>query len=340
LAGGLAALLPSASAAQAQSAARAAAQAPATSRPLEVTARRIESFGKLTGEKTFGRLTFRGGLVLTSPDNEFGGLSGITLEPDGQAFLAMTDAGAWVTGDLTYAGTAPTGIANGRIGPIVATSGRTLSKKRDQDAEAVCLIEGNLTRGVALVAFERNHRIGRFPIANRVLQPPTSYLKPPADVRQMSSNKGFEAMTVLQGGPNKGAVVAFSERLLDAAGHHTGWIWLNGEARRFQIKDFGGFDLTDCVGLPDGSLLVLERRFRWTEGVKLQLRLLKPAEFGPGLVGEGTLLLQSDMTNEIDNMEGLGLHRDARGATVLTLVSDDNFNSFLQRTILLQFALN
>ena len=38
-------------------------------------------------------------------------------------------------------------------------------------------------------------------------------------------------------------------------------------------------------------------------------------------------------------MECLGVHRDAKGDTVLTLMSDDNFNHFLQRTILLQFTL-
>jgi hypothetical protein len=339
LTGGVAALVPWAPTANAQGAVKAASQATATSRPIDISARRLETFRKLTSEKKFGRLEFRGGLVLTSSDPDFGGLSGVAIEPDGKSILSITDAGSWLTADVTYAGTAPTGLTNARMGPIVASSGRELTRKRDQDAEAVCLIEGNLMRGIALIAFERNHRIGRFPVLNRVLQPPTSYLKLPADVRQMSSNKGFEAMTVLQGGPHKGAVVAFSERLLDAAGHHTGWIWLNGDVRRFQIKDFGEFDLTDCIGLPDGSLLLLERRFRWTEGVKMQLRLLKANEFGPGMVGEGALLLSADMTSDIDNMEGLGLHRDASGATVLTLVSDDNFNAFLQRTILLQFAL-
>jgi hypothetical protein len=37
-------------------------------------------------------------------------------------------------------------------------------------------------------------------------------------------------------------------------------------------------------------------------------------------------------------MEGLSVHRDAHGETVLTLISDDNFSS-IQRTILLQFTL-
>ena len=37
-------------------------------------------------------------------------------------------------------------------------------------------------------------------------------------------------------------------------------------------------------------------------------------------------------------MEGLGVHTAKDGATIVTMVSDDNF-SILQRTILLQFRL-
>ena len=42
---------------------------------------------------------------------------------------------------------------------------------------------------------------------------------------------------------------------------------------------------------------------------------------------------------EIDNMEGLAVHRNAQGRTILTLISDDNFNRRFQRTLLMQFAL-
>jgi hypothetical protein len=308
-------------------------------RPIEISARRIESFSKLSGESRFGRLQFRGGLVLTSTERHFGGLSGIAMEPDGQRFVAVSDEGHWLTGDLTYAGTAPTGLTNVRMGGIVAKSGRELGRKRDQDAEAVAFIDGTLARGTLLIAFERNHRIGRFPVLNRAVLPPIDYLRMPPEAKQMKSNKGFEAATIMAGGPHKGAVVAFSERFTDANGHHSGWLWIGGEPVRFQMTDVGEFDVTDVAGLPDGSLLVLQRRFRWTEGVKLQLRLLKPSEVAPGVIAEGTVLLTSDMTGEIDNMEGLSIHRDARGSTVVTMVSDDNFNAFLQRTILLQFAL-
>ena len=39
---------------------------------------------------TFWTLTFRGGLVLTSPYREFGGLSGLRVAADGAHFLAVT----------------------------------------------------------------------------------------------------------------------------------------------------------------------------------------------------------------------------------------------------------
>jgi hypothetical protein len=37
-------------------------------------------------------------------------------------------------------------------------------------------------------------------------------------------------------------------------------------------------------------------------------------------------------------MEGIAVHRNAEGETVITLVSDDNF-SVIQRNLLLQFTL-
>ncbi len=121
---------------------------------------------------------------------------------------------------------------------------------------------------------------------------------------------------------------------------HAGWIWTGGgEPKRFSLTDIGGFDITDAAGLPDGSLVVLERRFRWTEGVKMRLRQIKAADLKPGAVVAGEVLMEADLNQEIDNMEGLAVHSGPQGETILTLISDDNFNSLLQRTVLLQFAL-
>ena len=58
----------------------------------------------------------------------------------------------------------------------------------------------------------------------------------------------------------------------------------------------------------------------------------------PGALVDGPMLIEADLGYQIDNMEGLSVHRGADGELVLTLVSDDNF-SLLQRTLLLQFTL-
>lgn len=57
-----------------------------------------------------------------------------------------------------------------------------------------------------------------------------------------------------------------------------------------------------------------------------------------GGLADGPVLIEADMGYQIDNMEGIGVHRDAKGEIVLTLVSDDNFSP-LQRTIVLQFTM-
>ena len=70
----------------------------------------------------------------------------------------------------------------------------------------------------------------------------------------------------------------------------------------------------------------------------MRLRRVALADIVPGAILEGTILITADMGYQIDNMEGLSVHRAANGDIVLTLVSDDNF-SFIQRTLLLQFTL-
>lgn len=307
--------------------------------PITVTARRIESFSRTSSEKRFGRLTFRGGLVLTSDNKDFGGLSGIDIEADGKSFVAISDEGHWLTGSLTYDGTAPAGMTNVRQGPILGMGGRILTRKRDLDAEACTILDGTLARGTVLIGFERNHRIGRYPVIDRVIQPPVAALKMPPEAQKMRANQGLEAVSVLRGGPYKGAVIGICERFPSPDGQHAGWLWINGEPQRFGLQNIGGFDITDVNSLSDGTVLILERRFRWSEGVQMQMRLVKPAELKPGAMIQGEVLISADMGYDIDNMEGLGVHRTAKGETVLTLISDDNFNSFLQRTILLQFVL-
>ena len=70
----------------------------------------------------------------------------------------------------------------------------------------------------------------------------------------------------------------------------------------------------------------------------VRVRRVALGEIKPGAVVDGPILFDVDLGYEIDNMEGLSVHRSAGGETILTLISDDNFSA-VQRTLLLQFTL-
>jgi hypothetical protein len=309
---------------------------------LEINARPIAHFERKRPEaRRFGALEFRGGMILTSPSANFGGWSALVMNTAGNRLLAISDVGSWLSADLTYDGSRPTGLTNARLGPLLGPDGRPLGRKVEQDAEAAVLEDGTLQNGSLLIGFERHHRIDRYPIRDGMVQAPTGTLSLPAEAKRMPANQGIEALAILRGGANKGAVVAFAERFTRGSGYHTGWIWIDsGEPQRFQLQDIDGFNITDAAALADGGLLVLERYFRWTEGVKMRLRHIPAGELAPGARIAGRTLLKADSSYEIDNMEGLAVHRGAGGETVLSMISDDNFNSFLQRTVFLQFTLH
>lgn len=310
--------------------------------PITVAATPIDHFSRLSSGATFGKLVFRGGLVLSSPSPSFGGWSGAVLDVKGSNLVAVSDAGAWMTARIAYdEKLRPAGLENARLGPLKALSAKSLRKNRDRDAEAVAIESGTLDKGSLLIAFEANHRIGRFRIDRDGVSAPLGYIAMPAELKGARKRDGLEAMTVVAGGRSKGALVGMAESFKNSAGDHTGWLWpaSGGEPKRFNIEDLGEFAITDVASLANGDLIVLERRFRWLEGVRMRLRRIAADEVRPAARIKGEVLIEADMSHEIDNMEGLAVHVDERGATVLTLLSDDNFNGFLQRTLLLQFTL-
>lgn len=307
--------------------------------PVEVSARPINSFQKDGGAaKRYGKLEWRGGIVLTSPSSSFGGWSGLALDPTGESLLAVSDAGTWMTAEIVREQGRPAGLAHAKIGPLKARGSKQLVRESDRDSESIAIADGTLTNGTALIPFEKNNRIGRFVIADGELGPPLDYLKMPPEMRRRSSD-GIEAVTVLRAGPLRGAIVAFGEHRLRGRPDHTGWIWIGTEPMPFTVTDMGEFQITDAAALPDGGLLILERSFNWSEGVKMRLRRLEPAAIAPGAVARGEVLVAADMAYEIDNMEGLAVREGPEGELLITMISDDNFNTFLQRTVLLEFAL-
>ena len=309
--------------------------------PIAVTAQPIAAFDRIDPERTrFGKLTWRGGLVLSSPSPNFGGWSGLALGPRGKSFLAISDAGTWMSGRLVYDKGRPAAMDDVRLGPLLSLGGKAIARSRDRDAEGLALLSGTPSEGSMLVSFERNHRIWHYDIDAKGLSAATSDIALPAAIKRLPANSGLEAIAVLRGGPYKGSLVAFAESLHDRAGNHTGWIWVKERVQEFHLSNAGDYAVTDAAPLADGSLLVLERRFRWSEGVKVRLRLVRASELRPGAAIDGETLLDATMNQEIDNMEGLAVNAGASGEIIVTMISDDNFNKALQRTLLLQFALD
>lgn len=306
---------------------------------IDVEAEPITSFWKGSAPPDANKhLEWRGGLVLSSPSSYFGGWSGLLMDADGKSFLAISDTGNWMTGELVYDGDRPRGMTSARIGSLEGGDGKPLSGK-DLDAEAVTLASGTLTRGTIYIGFERNSRIALADIDRDGVSPIKSLLSIPDQARHVG-NEGFEAMFRLATGPHAGSLVALLESPIAGETMHRGWIWIDGKPEAFNIDGVGDYGITDAVSLPDGSTLLLERRFRITDGVRIRLRRLDAGAIAPGAIVKGEVLLEADGVNaEIDNLEALAVTRDAAGKTVLTIMSDDNFNHAVQRTLLLQFTL-
>ncbi len=307
--------------------------------PVTVRATKITSFDKLTsGATRHGRLEWRGGLVLTSPSENFGGWSGLMMGAGGRELLAVSDAGVWMRAQVAYDGTAPSGLSDAILGPIAARNGKALTRARDRDAEGLTLAKGSLSGGEVLISFEANHRVGRFPVTKAGLQPPRSYLTMPKELLRHGRD-GLESVTVLSEGRYKGAILALSEPARGSPARHQGWLWQGASAKPLSVAGHDDFSITDAATLPGGDVLILERRYRVFDGVRMRVRRIPVDRIAPGAVLDGEVLIEAGLGQEIDNMEGLAVHTAADGAVVLTLLSDDNFNPFLQRTILLQFTL-
>ena len=302
---------------------------------IDIRATRIDAFDpREPAKKQFGSLIFRGGLQLSSAHKQFGGLSSIRVAANGSNFLAISDRGFWLSGLITYQGESPTGIADGEIAPMLYSDGRPITARGWYDTEA--LAEDG---GVAYVALERVHRILKFDYAKRGLLSRGTLVSTPPEMAKLQSNRGLECLQVMpKGSPLAGALIAISEGGLDEARNIRGFLIGGPKPGLFSVKPSDDFDVVDCAVAPNSELLILERSFSWRRGVAMRIRSVPLADIVPGAVLEGSKLISADMGFEIDNMEGLSVHRTAKGETVLTLVSDDNF-SMLQRTILLQFTL-
>jgi hypothetical protein len=303
---------------------------------IDVSAVPITTFEPRNPSRTrFGALEFRGGLVLSSNAKTFGGFSELHVDPDGSHFVSASDRGIWLRGRIVYRDGKPAGIADAEMAPMLGADGRSLISHGWFDSESLTERDGML-----YVGFERVEKIVRFNYRRDGLAARGEPIPVPPDFKTLENNQSLECLAAPpKGSPLSDKLIVVTERSLDDAGNMRSFLLDGKNVERFTVKRHDDFDVSDCVVLPPGDLLLLERRFALLHGgLSMRIRRIPLASIKPGTVIDGTNLIEADLGYEIDNMEGIGVHRNASGETIVTLISDDNFLPF-QRTLLLQFAV-
>ncbi|PYB73971.1 esterase-like activity of phytase family protein [Rhizobium wuzhouense] len=280
-------------------------------------------------------LTFLGGMELSSPEPLFGAFSSIRFR-DKERFLGVFDTGYFIEGRITRDGTGRlAGLSDVRLAPLLDADGRISPSKYLVDAESLAL-DGDR----AYVGFEQRHRVVAYsPVSDLGQARPSAPLPLPFDVTRLRSNGGIEALVLSPtASPLAGALLALSEKSVDENGNNYAGILSGPLQGEFRVKPHDGFEITDGAFLPDGDLLLLERRFSIATGVGMRLRRIAGATIRPGAVVDGEIIFEADNRSQIDNMEGMDAIVAEDGSIHLIVVSDDN-HSILQRTLMLEFRL-
>ena len=276
-----------------------------------------------------GRLHFLGGLDLRCDKPGFGGISGLSVTADGR-LTAVTDRGHWFTARIVHDRTGRlVDLTDGELGPLHDAQGRPLVGEW-RDAEALERLPG----GDWLVSFEQRHRVWRYEVETGGLQGRPVPFPTPKGIAAAPANGGLEALTPLP----DGRILMLAESLKRTDGSRAGWLVGNGGTEPLGYRTARDFKPTDAATLPNGDVLVLSRYFKLLGGFKARLERIPAGTIGGGAVLKGELLARFAPPLTVDNFEGVAVTRDADGATLVYILSDDNFN-FLQRTLLLLFRL-
>lgn len=311
--------------------------------------------------KEVGKLTFVAGFHLTSTEERFGGLSGLDVRAD-DGLLAVSDEGDFVWVDLAADGVTPT---SARIASMLDAKGAPLSGKADGDAEGLAL-----NGDIALVSFERNHRLLAFDIGKCgavARGAPVTFgafggrfdkAFQRAKV-QIESNQGPEGLAItpdwrvfagLEAPARQGALV--SARAIEARPEFDLAIGAGApELVGLDILPVGGesedvrlFSLHRASGTPlaTNAITVVESRLTpELEQPESQARVSGEVPERARLryrVVSTRILAEMNVMLTVDNFEGLAAKALPGGGVRFFIVSDNNFSA-RQRTLLMVYDL-
>ena len=265
-------------------------------------------------------LSIEGVWELDSPNELFGGYSGLVALEDGQ-LLAVSDLGGW----LRFA---PPGSES--TAPVFGSFARArLRNKHVVDAEAATY---DPRTGEVWVAYEGSNSIER---SDTVFASTESTR--PAAMADWPSNRGAEAMTKL----GDGRFLVFGEGSPEWTGAGYPALLFDGDpvdnarAESFSLMLPEGFRATDLAALPDGRVLLLLRSVEnyLPPRFGMKLAIGDPGEIAPG--GQWRPKIIGTLPDSVpsDNFEGLAVRGNGDGSLTLWMISDDN-HAALQRTLL------
>lgn len=274
-----------------------------------------------------GRLTFLGGVHLTGPSPAFGGFSAMIVR--GDRFTLLSDGGNIVRFRLDSRWR----ISDARFGALPDGPGRGWHKS-DRDSESLTI---DPATGTLWVGFERANQIWRYSPGFAAAQ---GHVTPPA-MADWPENGGAESLVRLRDGSF--IVLSESERAEKRSDFRGIWFAgdpLNAPRRGFTFayRPPAGFRATDMAELPDGRLMVLNRRASLESGFTAVLTILPRRAILAGKVASGVEIARFAAPVVHDNFEALAVTQEG-DATILWIASDDN-QLFLQRSLLLKFRLN
>lgn len=274
-----------------------------------------------------GPLRLTGVWELTSQHRWLGGFS--ALVPKGRdGFIAGTDRGFLL--DIDVSGEAPRAVPGSFR--FVGVSGRGRKEFVDLESLARDPVTGTLWAG-----FELENLVVRFGSdgTRRIAAPPA--------MAKWRRNSGPEAMVrladgrflVIAEGPLKGSET-LHEALLFPGDPLAG-----GKPTVFRLLAPAGYDPVDAAQLPDGRVLILLRRVRYSIPATFDtaIAIADPREIRAGKQWRVRVIERLEGGIFADNFEGLAYvpsaQDPARGA--VWVITDDNFSIF-QRSVLARFA--
>jgi hypothetical protein len=259
------------------------------------------------------RATFVGRFVWSNDAGWFGGFSALEIYDGGKRFLALSDHGLLVRGELTYEDGRIVGTRQWRMYPLLNPERGPLDED-EGDSEGIALAPD----GSFFVSFELEAGIAYYAAPGA----PGRLLPNARNFGKLQKNSGLEALAI----DDRGRLYTIPERSGRITRPFPVYRWDgNRWSVPFSLTRTGDFLVVGADFGPDGRLYVLERDFTGVFGFRSRVRAF---DAGGPEVQAGETILETAL-GSFGNLEGLSVWTDDTGATRLTMLCDDNYNGLL-----------